>query len=146
VNTHRTVYLREDAVLPALDAWLAKVFAPHRVTELIDDLEAAQQPDTAPAAEQAREKIAECDRKLARHRAALEALDNSESNPSVIAAWIARTEGERAKAQAQLRQATGRVRMSETRSPARSPAWATTSTSSARPTRRTRPSCMRSST
>jgi site-specific DNA recombinase len=75
----RNVYLREDAVLPALDNWLVQVFAPDRISNLIDDLDAAQQPTVDPTAEQAREAIAECDRKLARHRAALEALDQPEA-------------------------------------------------------------------
>jgi site-specific DNA recombinase len=75
IDHPRNVYLREDAVVPALDRWLVEVFAPDRVTELIDGLHAAQDTETDATAETARQKITECDRKLARHRAALEALD-----------------------------------------------------------------------
>ena len=56
--------------------------------------EAAQQ-DTTPASVdtgQTAGKIAECDRKLAQYRAALDAG----ANPATVAAWIAETEAEKA--------------------------------------------------
>lgn len=48
--------------------------------------------------------IAEADRKLARHRAALEALDEH-TDPTVVATWITQTQAERAAAVAQLNNA-----------------------------------------
>lgn len=54
-------------------------------------------------------KIAECDRKLAQHRAALEAG----ADPVLVTQWIAETQTQRVAAQAQLRQASGRRRMSK---------------------------------
>jgi hypothetical protein len=67
-----TVYVRENAVLDPLDTWLAEAFAPNWIEQSLTALEDAQ-PNDAPAVEAARRTIAECDRKLARHRAALEA-------------------------------------------------------------------------
>jgi hypothetical protein len=71
------VLLREDKILPVLDTWLVKVFAPHRIREMLHEMAAVQaasapagpsEPDTDAAA-----VIAECDAKLEKYRAALEA-------------------------------------------------------------------------
>ena len=51
--------------------------------------------------------LADCDRKLAHHRAALEAG----ADPTLVTAWIAEVQATRAAALAQRRQATGRRRM-----------------------------------
>ena len=70
------VYLREDAVIGQVDEWLAREFAPHRLSETIRDLAAAQLRQSRDAAsddEETARKIAECDRKLAQYRAALDA-------------------------------------------------------------------------
>jgi hypothetical protein len=69
---------------------MAREFAPHRLTGTLRDLAAAQQHETARADEdeEAARKIAECDRRLAQYRAALDA----EANPATVAAWIAETE------------------------------------------------------
>jgi hypothetical protein len=48
---------------------------------------------------EARRQVAECDRKLARHRAAPEAG----ADPAVVTAWIAEVQAARAEAEAQLR-------------------------------------------
>ena len=61
-----SVNVREDAVIGHVDRWLAREFAPHRLTETIRDLAAAQRAETTRAddhGETAR-KIADCDRKL----------------------------------------------------------------------------------
>jgi len=105
------VYLREDAITPALERWLVKIFAPSRISTLVDQLYAAQDTGTDATTEQARRSIADADRKLARHRAALEALDN-DSDPTLIASWIAQTQAERATAEARLRQGTTRRQLS----------------------------------
>ncbi|TDD62798.1 recombinase family protein, partial [Actinomadura rubrisoli] len=101
----RNVYVREDHLLPELDRWLSRVLAPHRITETIRAMNQAQLPtSTESAAEQARNKIKECDTKLERHRAALEAGGNSVT----IARWVAETEAQKTAAEAQLREARGR--------------------------------------
>jgi site-specific DNA recombinase len=42
VDHPRNVFVQERDVIPQLDAWLAREFAPHRLPETIDDLTAAQ--------------------------------------------------------------------------------------------------------
>lgn len=82
----RNVYLREDRVVLRLDRWLGRLFAPHRVDQTLDLLVAAQDlgPPEVHALAVARRQIAECDRKLAQHRAALEAG----ADPSLVTGWI----------------------------------------------------------
>lgn len=82
----RNVYLREDRVVPRLDRWLGRLFAPHNVDQTLDVLAAAQDviPPEAQALAVARRQITECDRKLAQHRAALEAG----ADPALVAGWI----------------------------------------------------------
>ncbi len=41
------VYLREADVLPAIDRWLAVIFAPHRLEQTIHEMQAAQDPPPA---------------------------------------------------------------------------------------------------
>jgi hypothetical protein len=70
----RNVYLAERDRIGPLDSWLSTCFAPHRLTETIDDLyEAQSELDIDPGAVAAAKTIEECGRALGRHRAALEA-------------------------------------------------------------------------
>jgi DNA invertase Pin-like site-specific DNA recombinase len=95
----RNVYLREDQIVPALDRWLGRLFDPESIDQTIAALAATQRP--APRDEQgaaARREIAEADRKLARHRAALEAG----ADPAVIARWIAEVQASKAAAETRL--------------------------------------------
>ncbi|MET8329701.1 zinc ribbon domain-containing protein [Streptomyces sp. NPDC005181] len=104
VQHPRNVYLREAWIIPPLDAWLAKIFLPHRLDETID-LMAACAPDRtgeSSTAAAARAVITACDTKLATHRAALEAG----ADPALITSWIAETQARRATAEAELRTAT----------------------------------------
>jgi site-specific DNA recombinase len=90
-----SINLREDAVIGQVDRWLAREFAPHRLTDTIHDLMAARQPEIAEQAddhEETARKVAECDRKLARYRAALDAG----ADPASVARWITETEAEKA--------------------------------------------------
>ena len=89
------VNLREDLIIGEVDRWLAREFATHRLHETITDLEAAQFAESGPRADGQEEvalKIAECDRKLAQYRAALDAG----ASPATAAAWIGETEAEKA--------------------------------------------------
>ncbi|MFD9224356.1 recombinase family protein [Streptomyces sp. NPDC060064] len=100
----RNVYLRETWILPPLDDWLSKVFLPHRLDDTID-LMAGAAPlasDEKSTAEAARTVIADCDAKLATHRAALEAG----ADPALVTQWIAETQARKARAVAELRTAT----------------------------------------
>jgi site-specific DNA recombinase len=90
------VYLREDQLLGEVNRWLAREFAPHRLRATVADLAAAQLAESAARPEGEHEEtalmIAECDRKLASYRAALDAG----ASPATVAAWIAETEAEKA--------------------------------------------------
>ena len=91
------VYLREDAILDPLDAWLAMTLAPARLREAmaqIDDLE----PSRDLTIDAARRQLADCDRKLARHRAALEAG----ADPLMVTEWMSEVRRSRDAAQAAL--------------------------------------------
>ncbi len=106
------VNLREDLVIGHVDRWLAREFAPHRLSRTIRDLAAAQQAGMtrdASGNEEAARKIAECDAKLAQYRAALDAG----ASPATVATWIAETEAERASHALAMRGTATRPRMSE---------------------------------
>lgn len=111
----RNVYLREDTLVPALDRWLCRYFAPHRRADTIAAILTAQggggedTEDTATVL--ARQTIADCDRRLARYHAALDALD-AHTDPALIAAWIADIQARRQAAEAQLRHAPQRASLS----------------------------------
>jgi site-specific DNA recombinase len=85
-----------------VDRWLLREFAPHRLWDTIRDLAAAQLAGSATTVDnfgEAALKIAECDRKLAQYRAALDAG----ANPATVAGWIADTEAEKAGYQVTMR-------------------------------------------
>jgi hypothetical protein len=92
-----TVYLREDAILGPLDTWLAKAFDPARMERSLSRMKNAQ-PDTDARADAIRRTLEDCDRKLTRHRAALEAG----ADPALVAAWSREVQAQRTAAQAQL--------------------------------------------
>ena len=96
------VYLRETPVIGEVDNWLAREFAPHRIGETIRplvDTQLVNQPCSSDQ-EEAADKVAECDRKLAQYRAALDAG----ASPVTVAGWIAETEAEKARHEVGLRQ------------------------------------------
>lgn len=73
-NPGRSIYLREAVLLPRLHAWLCRYFAPHRRAETVATIAAAQGGTSEDATTVlAQQTIDECDRKLARYHAALEA-------------------------------------------------------------------------
>jgi hypothetical protein len=85
---------------------LAEAFAAHRIEQSLTALEDAQ-PDDAPALEAARRAIAECEHKLARHRAALEAGPD----PALVVAWRQEVKQQRTVAETRLANlAAGTVR------------------------------------
>jgi hypothetical protein len=71
----RTVYLREADLLSHLDGWLTVLFDPANLDATLDVLIAASQDasGTAEAVRKVERTLADCHRKLARHRAALDA-------------------------------------------------------------------------
>ncbi|PZG36673.1 recombinase family protein [Spongiactinospora gelatinilytica] len=96
VEHPRNVCVREDAIVPGLDHWLALEFSPQRLQHTIDVLLAAADGGNpgAVAQEEAKRRIAECDRKLSQYRAALDAG----GDPLVISQWITQTQADRAAA------------------------------------------------
>ncbi|WP_078966924.1 recombinase family protein [Streptomyces sp. WM6378] len=95
-----TIYVREDAVLPRLDSWIAQSFAPARLDRALHELQRSQENTltTAPALEVARITIADCDRRIAHYRAGLD----RGTDPELITRWITQTQAEKAAAQRQL--------------------------------------------
>jgi site-specific DNA recombinase len=90
------------AVLPPLDAWLARIFDSDRIEDTGQQLAVAAATDTAKPAEleAAQRKLADCNTRLTRYGAAREAG----TDPTVVAAWVAEVQAERAVAERALAQ------------------------------------------
>ncbi|MGH3251922.1 MAG: recombinase family protein [Trebonia sp.] len=101
-----SVYLREELLLPQLDAWLSRKFDPIAITSTVRELEAAQADDPKPD-DSAQHEIADCDAKLRQHRAALEAG----ADAVLVTSWMNETQAKRAAAESRLRKPSGRRRM-----------------------------------
>jgi site-specific DNA recombinase len=87
--------------VPALDQWLASQFEPDRVEGTIDVLTAAQDnpAEEQHALVQARHVIRECETKMARYQAAIDAGGDIQE----VSRWINATKIERLAAEAMLR-------------------------------------------
>lgn len=91
------IYLREVQILPVVDRWLTQLFAPHRLEQTIRDLAAAQGQPVSPSPVSTGDSaavIADCDAKLTRYRAALDAG----GDPVTIATWTREVTAQRAAA------------------------------------------------
>jgi site-specific DNA recombinase len=108
----RSVNLREDDLLPELDAWLAGIFGEDGLDNTCAAMAAAAGIEPAIDTSAIKAAIRECDRKLERYRRALEAG----TDPSIVAAWIKQVTKERSVAEAQRHEA--QLRMVGTISPA----------------------------
>lgn len=96
-----SVYLREDELTTPLDKWLAQVFDPARVEHSLTAMADAQpdaQRDAAPANAEIQRSLEECRKKLARHRAALEAG----ADPVLVAGWSREVQSEQAVLESRL--------------------------------------------
>ncbi|RBM08076.1 recombinase family protein [Streptomyces sp. PT12] len=102
IDHPRSAYLREADLIDPLDTWLAGAFTPRRIEHSLTAIEEAQ-PQSHPQAEALRRALAECDHKLARHRAALEAG----ADPSLVASWSREVQAERLTAETRLKQLKG---------------------------------------
>lgn len=107
----RSVNVREEAVLPGLDRWLATVFDPEHLDETCAALAAVGDRSAIDDARStaAKEKIADCDRRLERYRAALEVG----TEPAVVGRWIAEVRAERLAAERQLADAAPAPRLTK---------------------------------
>jgi site-specific DNA recombinase len=101
VDHPKTVYVREADVVPHLDWWLARVFAPDRIDETAEALSASQaRPDEQEARlVAARRSLREAEARIASYR---EALDSG-TDPSVVAGWIREAVVEKARAEQLLK-------------------------------------------
>jgi len=136
VKRPSTIYLREDLVVPRLDAWLAKAFAPHRLADTVAAITAASAIDneTTIVVAGIRKLLADCDRKLTQYRALLD----EGADAAVVAKWMREIETERIGLQARLRSTTGQQPMSTGEITALVTALGTSSKSSTTPSPRTR--------
>jgi len=95
----KVVYLRERDLLPHLDDWLGRLFDPENVDATCEAILGAAAEPASPADRiAATAALRECDRKLDRYRALLEAG----TDPAVVAGWIEDVQKERSRAQAAL--------------------------------------------
>ncbi|MEU1498740.1 hypothetical protein [Streptomyces sp. NPDC005732] len=88
-----TINLREDHLLPSLDAWIAQVFDEARLDETLRAMLQTRQagPRKDSEVEEVRRALAAIERRLAKHRAALDAG----ADPTVVAGWITEAQRER---------------------------------------------------
>ncbi|TBL44928.1 recombinase family protein [Verrucosispora sp. SN26_14.1] len=97
VDHTRNVILREETLINPLDTWLVGEFGPlqrrHTAAKILNQL-ALGVPATSPATPKG-PTVTECDAKLDRYRAALDAG----ADPAVVAGWIAETQAERRRAE-----------------------------------------------
>lgn len=98
----RNIYVKEDALLPGLDEWLAELFDDDHIDDTCDRLAGVSEPDPTAEEREARLRaaIADCDRRLANYRALLDHDDAV----TVAAEWIADTQRERKQLERQLGQ------------------------------------------
>ena len=110
IDHPRNVYLAERDLLTSLDQWLSTSFAPHQLPDTIQALYNAQPDnDNNSAAVTVEHVIQDCDTKLTRYRAALEAG----ADPQLVTRWITEVQARRAEALARSHPSTGRQRMSK---------------------------------
>lgn len=97
-----TIYIREDALLPGLDAWLAELFDPEHFDETCDTLVAATEPDPELKTrhDEIRRRIADLDRELDGYRTVMR---NDPDAASTVGKWIAETTVQRRRLESVLR-------------------------------------------
>jgi site-specific DNA recombinase len=93
------VYLREANLKESVDHWLAQTFSAPLIEHVLTTMEESQ-PGEDMEAQALRRVIAECDRKLAQHRAVAEAG----GDPALVASWSREVQAERITAQVRLAQ------------------------------------------
>ena len=96
----KNVYVRESAIVPKLDDWLATLFDPENLDETCEALAAAGGETDVDHAriEAAQRKLADCDTRLVKYRAALDAG----ADPTIVAGWMSEVQGERLRAEREI--------------------------------------------
>lgn len=107
----KTVYVKEASILPAIDEWLAGLFAEDQIDPTCAALESTFGPDPAEEALElaTRRKLKQCDAKLAKYRQALEAGTDA----SIVSGWIEEVKLERKAAELQLHRKRGDLRLTD---------------------------------
>jgi site-specific DNA recombinase len=95
-------------LLAKLDAWLSRKLDPVAFTSAVRAYEANRPGESQPD-QSAKQEIADCDAKMRQHRAALEAG----AGPVLVTSWMKETQARRAIAEARLKKAAARRRMTE---------------------------------
>ncbi len=71
----RSLYVREELIVPALDKWLLRAFSPtalpHTIQTLVDAQDDQQDEAHLARAAEAKRIVTDCDQRLTRYRAAL---------------------------------------------------------------------------
>jgi site-specific DNA recombinase len=96
----KSVYLREVDLVGRLDYWLADLFSPASLNHTCQSLATASRSHpTSHQRRTAQQVLADCQRRLDRYRAALEAG----TDPAIVQQWVAEVTATRNAAEAQLR-------------------------------------------
>ena len=100
IDHPKSVYVKESAIMPELDRWLAQLFAPENLEQTIAQMldGGADLEGTDAKVEAARRKLADCDDRLGKYRAALD----SGADPVVVTGWMSEVQAERLTAEAVL--------------------------------------------
>lgn len=98
----KSLYVKEDSILPGLDRWLATLFDDDHIDDTCDKLAGSAEPDAAANGREAelRKQIADCDRRLVGYR---KVIDEG-GDVATVAKWITEVDRERKALIAQLGQ------------------------------------------
>lgn len=96
----KSVYVREDRLLPVVDSWLSSLFRSENIDATCAAIADAAEVDEGREADivSARKVIADCKTKMHRFRALVEAG----TDPVLVTEWIAETKAKQAMAEARL--------------------------------------------
>jgi site-specific DNA recombinase len=100
IDHPKAVYIKESAMVPRLDEWLTGLFDPLNIEATVGALASVGDIDEEAEArsEAGRRKLADCDDRLSKYRAALD----GGADPVVVAGWMSEVQGERLQAEAEL--------------------------------------------
>jgi len=108
IDHPRSVYVREEQLLPELDKWLSRKLNPAAFAAAVREYEATRPAETR-TDERAQQEVADCDADLAKYQATLKAG----ADPVLVASWINETQAKRAAAAARLKKPARRRRLTE---------------------------------
>ncbi|MDF5759397.1 DUF2637 domain-containing protein [Spongiactinospora sp. TRM90649] len=106
----KVVYLREVEILDEVDGWLGTAFGPTSLERTIAAMADQVVDPNGGALYALRKRVSDCDRKLGRYRAALDAG----GDPVEISSWINETKRERARLEGELKAVPAAQRISTT--------------------------------